>query len=292
VLALDWRVNPYLGEVIADAGDDHSCKVWDAAGKGTTYTERGQYRVDDGALPEIRAISSAGLVGINGTMLALHFSPDGKWLAGANRDRAVRIWQLAPGPNQFRIVKLFYDYAGGNVTSVRWSPDSRFLAVGDRRGRVLVRAFDPSRDLWDDAMVTEFQDVPWRGIPYWMKTHIDAVTKDPVWMEEGHKVVWNVRFSPDGRRLAAGGTDGSVNVYEARTGRAIYRKHPAPIFGLDWSPDGRFIAAGSSNQQFMCTRRGRCALRPLGTCGSLSRRSRRRPTRASRRRRAGSHSPG
>src|SRR5678815_5742207 len=59
VLALDWMVNPYLGEVIADAGDDHSCKVWDAAGEGTTYTERGQYRVDDGALPEIRAISSA-----------------------------------------------------------------------------------------------------------------------------------------------------------------------------------------------------------------------------------------
>jgi hypothetical protein len=49
---------------------------------------RGQYRVDDGALPEHPCDQLGGLVGINGTMLALHFSPDGKWLAGANRDRA------------------------------------------------------------------------------------------------------------------------------------------------------------------------------------------------------------
>jgi len=249
VLALDWAVNPYLGEVIADAGDDHSCKVWHPSGRGTLYTERGQYRVEDGALPGIRAISSAGLLGINGTMLALHFSPDGKWLAGANRDRAVRIWQLAPGPHRFRIVKMFYDYDGGNVTSVRWSPDGRSLAVGDRRGRVLVRAFDPAHDLWDDATVEDFQKVAWRGIPYWMKTHLDAVTKDPIWMDDGHKVVWNVRWSPDGRRLAAVGTDGTLNVYDASSGDIVRREHTKALYGLDWSPDGRLLAAGSADHQ-------------------------------------------
>jgi len=210
---------------------------------------RGQYRVEDGALPGVRAISSAGLLGINGTMLALHFSPDGKWLAGANRDRAVRIWQLAPGTNRFRIVKMFYDYDGGNVTSVRWSPDGRFLAVGDRRGRVLVRAFDPAHDLWDDATIEDFQNVPWRGIPYWMKTHLDAVSKDPVWMDDGHKVVWNVRWSPDGGRLAAVGTDGTLSVYDAQTGHVVHREHAKPLYGLDWSPDGRLLAAGSGDHQ-------------------------------------------
>ena len=121
VLALDWSLNPWLGEVIADAGDDHAAKLWDPAGAGTVRTVRGQYRVEDGALPAVRAISSAGLVGINGAMLALDFSPDGRWLAGANRDRTVRIWQIEPGPQQFRIVKIFYDAAGGNITSVRLS---------------------------------------------------------------------------------------------------------------------------------------------------------------------------
>jgi hypothetical protein len=33
-----------------------------------------------------------------------------------------------------------------------------------------------------------------------MKTHIDARHEDPIWMDEGHKVVWNVRW----RRTAAG----------------------------------------------------------------------------------------
>ena len=250
VLALDWKINPYLGEVIADAADDHSSKVWYADGNGTTYTRRGQYRVQDGAIPEIRAAaSSAGLVGINGAMLSLHLSPDGKYLAAANRDRTVRIWQLEPGPHQFHIVKIFYDYAGGNMTAVRWSPDGSQLAIGDRRGRVSVRSFDPVLDRWDDDTIAAFEKLGWRGIPYWLKTNLPAVTKAPEWIEGGHGIVWNVRFSPDGRLLAAGGTDGTVNVYNARTGNVIYRRHMSPVYGLDWSPDGRFLAAGAANHR-------------------------------------------
>jgi WD40 repeat protein len=247
VLALDWASNPYLGEVIADAGDDHSCKVWFAGGKGTTRTLRGQYRIEDGAVPGIREISSAGLVGINGTMLSLHFSPDGRYLAAANRDRTVRIWQMEPGPHQFEIIRIFYDYEGGNITSVRWSPDGTHLAVGDRRGRVSVRSFDPARDRWDDETIAAFRKLWWSRIPYWLKTRLPAVTKEPVWMDRGHKVVWNVRYSPDGHFLAAGGTDGTLNVYDAVTGRVVYRKRTAPLYGLDWSRDGRYLAAGSED---------------------------------------------
>ena len=61
------------------------------------------------------------------------------------------------------------------------------------------------------------------------------------------KIVWNVRWSPDGRTLAAGGTDGTLTVYDAATGRVGYRKRMAPVYGLDWSPDGRFLAAGAAD---------------------------------------------
>jgi WD40 repeat protein len=82
-----------------------------------------------------------------------------------------------------------------------------------------------------------------------MKTHLDAVTKDPVWMDDDHKVVWNVRWSPDGGRLAAVGTDGTLSVYDASTGDVVHREHAKPLYGLDWSPDGRLLAAGSGDHQ-------------------------------------------
>ncbi len=61
--------------------------------------------------------------------------------------------------------------------------------------------------------------------------------------------VFTVAWSPDGTHIASGSTDGTVQVWEALTGRinVIYRGHTSGIQTLAWSPDGQRIASLDGN---------------------------------------------
>lgn len=51
-----------------------------------------------------------------------------------------------------------------------------------------------------------------------------------------------LRFSPDGTRLATAGFDGTIGVWDARTGERIMRlTHGGVVGGADFSPDGRHL---------------------------------------------------
>ena len=242
VVALAWNDNPFVGEILFDGGGDHAVKVWDAGGPGSTRCQPGQLRAEDGGL--------ANLEDINGWIMALDVSPDGRWLAGVSRDRTVRLWQLEPGPDQWKVVALWYRHDAKNLLSVRWSPDGTRLATGDRAGQVAEWSFDPARDLWDAATIEDFARQGWKNHPRWIKSRPEAVTRAPLWTDGGHKQVWNVRYAPDGSRVAAAGADGTLSVLASGSGAVVYRTAavPAtPLHGLDWHPDGGVIAAGGAD---------------------------------------------
>ncbi len=236
-----WIESPYYGQLLADGGGDHAVKVWNPDGPGSTACRPGQFLPADGALRQLGEI--------DGWIMSLAFSPDRRWLAGASRDRTVRIWQVSPGQAAWRVVALWYDGGVGNFLSVDWAPDGRALVTGDRRGRVAVWDVDPERERWSDATITAFARLSYQKQASWFRQQPALVTRTPRWSDSGHGVIWNARWSPDGTRVAASGADGTVSVYDATSGTVLQREAPGPVsfHGLAWHPDGQVLAAGGAD---------------------------------------------
>ncbi len=59
--------------------------------------------------------------------------------------------------------------------------------------------------------------------------------------------VRSVAFSPDGEKVAAGGWDNMIRIYEARTAKLLttLKGHNAVVNSLAFSPDGKILASCS-----------------------------------------------
>ena len=60
----------------------------------------------------------------------------------------------------------------------------------------------------------------------------------------------DVRFSPDGTRLAASGTDNAIRIFDIPGGKEllVIQQHADWVVGLAWSPDGTHLASASRDR--------------------------------------------
>ena len=99
------------------------------------------------------------------------------------------------------------------------------------------------------------------GISWWMLSQQSQVGQSQrrpqaymgqlLYIYHGHPdYVAAVTWSPDGKRIASGGADQTVQVWDSTTGghTLIYRGHRDVPYGVAWSPDGQRIASGSADQ--------------------------------------------
>ena len=78
------------------------------------------------------------LRGHRGWVARLAYSPDGKWLASAGRDRVVRLWNMGTGKGA-----IAFPFDAPRINAVAFSPDGKLLAAGggdDKSGEVRVWA--------------------------------------------------------------------------------------------------------------------------------------------------------
>ena len=91
---------------------------------------------------------------------------------------------------------------------------------------------------------------------------MDVESGDDVLTLAGHlHPLSDVSWSPDGASIATAGTDGSVRIFDARTGRqrAALQSTSSFIFDVDWSPDSTRIVTGNSDgtaRVWLLTERG------------------------------------
>jgi WD40 repeat protein len=141
------------------------------------------------------------------------FSPDGRRIVTASKDRTARIWDAAIG----RQITLLTGHTDG-VRTATFSPDG---------GRVVTAAADKTARIWD------------------------AVTGLQILLLQGHtEDVRSAMFSPDGGRVVTAAADKTARVWDARTGRQImlFAGHTGALRSAAFSPDGRHIVTTSLDE--------------------------------------------
>ncbi len=166
----------------------------------------GKYR-----LVKVRdAFDGRELLTLNGhsdPIKALAFSPDGKWLASGSYDPSIKIWDTSSGKE---IQSIYWDYS--QVTDLAFSPDGKRIAT-----------------------VADSRTVVW-----------DIASGKAVLTVKRPQRIYSVAISPDGKWLAAGDHDGTVQLWDALTGRksrTLKGHNPgAAVRGLSFSRDGKQLA--------------------------------------------------
>jgi YD repeat-containing protein len=215
------------------------------------------------------------------------FSPDGRWLAAVGAG-GLRVWDLVPAAenvNRFPWETRLVMDEEGKFRNLLFDPAGRWIAFAGRARadrnfiqQIFVRSLDPKgmsvsapaetswvvqsmgllpgrNELAYTALNENAQRVQLEGerTLHFLNLATREIVRSMPLLAQGERsatYISNLRFSPDGSRLAAANHEGRrVNLYDVASGRRLYSlpDETGVIWWLAWHPDGRRLAVTREN---------------------------------------------
>jgi eukaryotic-like serine/threonine-protein kinase len=219
------------GNRLASAGSDGTVRLW---------------RTQDGTpLATLRA--DEGLSDVD-------WDADGKRIAAVTHGGQIKIWDVD---------------SGNELLSVRHTVNPDPYLAWDLKGRILFGGIWQPPQIMDPSTGTLLStSLPQLGPTTAFRLNFDrslygvchehpvasvykvAPTLEKVVELSAHPVgATTICFSPDGARVATGGTGGEVRVWDAATGAATLtiQAHQVAVRSIDWSPDGLRIVSAADD---------------------------------------------
>lgn len=147
------------------------------------------------------------------------WSPDGKSIVSGSDDLTVQVWPANSGKSPL------IHHGPSNINAVAWSPSHTEQRIASASGN------------------------PFFNLPGGYVVQIlSPLSGALILTYTGHtQPVNTVTWSPDGTRIASGGNDNTVQVWDSSTGKRFFSftKHTNQVTAVAWSPDGTRIASAS-----------------------------------------------
>ena len=143
----------------------------------------------------------------------------------------------------------------GNVSSVVFSSDGKYLATGSYRNAFIFN-LETGNGVKSFKQGNYVRSVAFSPDGKYLATGSDDDYARIFNLETGNEAksfkhgyqVRSVTFSPDGKFLATGSSDNNARIFNLETGNEVKSfKHGGSVLSVSFSPDGKYLATGSSD---------------------------------------------
>jgi len=177
-------------------------------------------------------------------------------VASGGEDDICYIWDLETGQ-----VKQKLDNFKDSVTHVKFNHDGSYLAVADMAGNIIVLKVLPNL-VQEPVWSFESGDISWLDWHPGANVLFAGTDDSSFWMWkipsgqskifQGHgDRVENAVILPDGKKSAVGYSDGSLRIFDLRSGEVVHNlslfTNKSAICSIDSRSDNQLIAAGSAD---------------------------------------------